>query len=230
MPPDFYQSFTIPVVSPLVPFIAGLIRFKKMDPAYHSLIYVFGAAVIAESTRFILVYNFYTRNQEDIYRSYIGYNLYVLAIGLLFTHLFYNLGIFKDRVWLYRLMMVALPLVWVCDHFIVKGIQIHAQTIVYRLFYAFFLCLYAIQQINRLLVTERGSLLRNASFLICFCILFFFLPYIISEGIFLFNPKVSRIFGEAVFSFRSIAIPINYIIFTVAVLWIPPKKNFIQLS
>jgi hypothetical protein len=30
--------------------------------------------------------------------------------------------------------------------------------------------------------------------------------------------------------FRTIANPINYIIFTLAVLWIPPKKNFIQLS
>jgi hypothetical protein len=230
MPPDFYRSFTMPIVSALIPFITGLIRFKKMDPAYHSLIYIFGAATVAECIRFILVYNFYTHHQEEIYRSYIGYNLYVLAIGLLYTHLFFKWGIFKEYVWIYRLMLAALSLVWVWDHFIFKGFQIHAQTIVYRLFYAFFLCLYAIQQINRLLVIERGNLLVNASFLVCFCILFFFLPYIISEGIFLFNPKVSLQFGKAVFLFRSIAIPINYIIFTIAVLWIPPKKNFILLS
>lgn len=230
MPPDFYLTYLPHIGSPLIPFIAGLIRFKKMDPAYHSLIYVFGAAVLAECTRFILVYHYYTRNQEDIYRSYIGYNLYVLAIGLLYTHLFFKWGLFEKRVWLFRLLMLLLPLVWVVEHFIMKGNQVHAQTMIYRLFYAFLLCLYAIQQINRLLVTKRGNLLKNASFLVCFCILFFFLPYIITEGIFLFNPKVSLSFVEAVFFFRSIANPINYIIFTLAVLWIPPKKNFIQLS
>jgi len=230
MPPDFYQSQLLKVVLPLIPFVIGLIRFKKMDPAYYSLIYIFGAAALAESTRFILLYHFYTRNQEDIYRSYAGYNLYVLAIGLLYTRLYFKWGIFGKRVWLFYLLMVSLPLVWIFEHFLLRGNQIHAQTMVYRLFYAFLLCLYAIQQINRLLVNERGSLLKSASFLVCFCILFFFLPYIITEGIFLFNPKVSLQFEDAVFFFRSIANPINYIIFTLAVLWIPPKKNFIQLS
>jgi hypothetical protein len=203
MPPDFYQTQLFRVLLPLLPFITGLIRFKKMDPAYHSLVYIFGAAALAECTRFILLYHYYTRNQEDIFRSYIGYNLYVLAIGLLYTHLFFKWGLFEKRVWAFRLLMMALPLVWVLEHFVVKGNQLHAQTIVYRLFYAFLLCLYAIQQINLLLVTERGSLLRNTSFMVCFCILFFFLPYIISEGIFLFNPKVSLPFGEAVFLFRT---------------------------
>ena len=230
MPPDFYQSQLLKVVLPLIPFVIGLIRFKKMDPAYHSLIYIFGAAALAECTRFILLYHFYTRNQEDIYRSYAGYNLYVLAIGLLYTRLYFKWGIFGKRVWLFYLLMVSLPLVWIFEHFLLRGNQVHAQTMVYRLFYAFLLCLYAIQQINRLLVNERGSLLKSASFLVCFCILFFFLPYIITEGIFLFNPKVSLQFEDAVFFFRSIANPINYIIFTLAVLWIPPKKNFIQLS
>jgi len=230
MPPDFYQTQLLRVVLPLIPFVTGLTRFKKMDPAYYSLVFIFGAATIAEFARFVMIYLYYTRNQEEIFRSYIGYNIYVLAIGLLYTHLFFKWGNFGKQVWLYRALMISLPLVWTLEHFVVYGNQVHAQTMVYRLYYAFLLCLYAIQHINRLLVSERGSLLRNASFLVCFCILFFFLPYIITEGIFLFKPKVSLQFGDAVFLFRSIANPINYLIFTIAVLWIPPKKNFIQLS
>jgi hypothetical protein len=230
MPPDFYQMQLLRLFSPLLPFVAGLFRFRKMDPAYHSLIFVFGAAALAEGTRFFLLYHYYTRNQEDIFRSYAGYNFYVLAIGLLYTHLFFKWGIFGKRIWLYQLLMVALPLVWFFEHFLIKGVQIHEQTMIYRLFYAFLLCLYAIQHINRLLANERGNLIKTSSFLVCFGLLFFFLPYIITEGIFLFNPKVSSTFESTVFSFRSIANPINYIIFTIAVLWIPPKKKFIQLS
>ncbi len=230
MPPYFVELHIGYIVAPLVPLIAGLSRLKKMDPAFHSLIYIFGAAVVAEIIRFINLYTYYINNQEDNYRSFIGYNFYVLIIGLLYTHFFFKLGLFKKREWLYKVMLIALPLLWIFDHFVIHGYSIHKPTIIYRLFYAFFLCLYAVQQINKLLVTERGNLLTNPAFLVCFCLLFFFLPYIISEGIFLFNPKVSDSFAKAVFLFRSYANPINYLIFTVAMLWIPPKKNFIQLS
>lgn len=229
MPPDFYPDHVRYIISPMIPFLVGLFRFKKMDPAYHSLIFIFGAATVAEIFRFLMLNEYYTGSNDPFFLTFIGYNFYVLTIGLLYTNLFYQWGIFEHRKWIYKWLMAALPLVWITDHFIFAGNRIHGQTIAYRLFYAFLLCLFAIQQINRLLVTERRSLLKNPSFLVCFCILFFFLPYIISEGIFLFKPKVSIEFFKGVFFFRALANPINYVIFTLAVLWIPPKKNFIQL-
>jgi hypothetical protein len=214
---DFWKIIAN-VVMPFVPFVAGLFRYKKMDPDYRSMVFIFGFAFIAEALRATRVLNYYGQLGLPFPLSFIEYNLYILAIGLLYTH------------FLYILISVVLFIFWFWDHFIFRGNRIHELTKEYRLFYAFLLCLMAIQQINRLVVAERQHLLKNSSFLICCCLLFFFLPYIISEGIFLFAKDYSLSFANAVGLFRRWSNLLVYLTFTIAVLWIPQKKNFIRLS
>jgi len=213
-----------------MPFTVGVIRWKKIDPRYYPVILVFGAATLAELYRSIQLMNYYGQYGLPIGFSLEGYNLYVLCISILYTLFFNNMGLFEKYKKLPNIIIFTFIITWIADHFILRGNQIHNPTKYFRLFYSLVLSLFSIQQINRLIVHEKKNIVRNSSFLICCWLLFFFLPYIITEGVFLFNPKVSGNFYESVYLVRGWTNHIIYLIFTLAVLWIPPKKPFIQLS
>lgn len=217
-------------IYPLFPFILGLIRWKKMDPIFHPFILLLGCAFLAELFRCFQLINYYNKLGLGLGTSLIGYNLYVLAISILFIIFFYNLGQMRNPRFVFFSILGLFCIVWILDHFILSGNKIHTNTRVFRVFYSFFLCILSIQHINKLLVQERGNLIKNSSFLICVGILVFFLPYIITEGIFLFMDKNSVPFIESIFEWRKYSIILLYLIYTFAVVWIPQKKPFIQLS
>lgn len=223
---DLLVSF----LSPLLPFTMGIIRWRKIDSRYYPVILVFGAATIAEFYRAIQLINYYGQYELPITVSLEGYNLYVLCLSILYTLFFKNMGLFGTFSKLPYLIISLFIITWLLDHFVLRGNQIQYPTKYFRLFYSLFLSLFAIQQINRLIINEKRNMLKNSTFLICCCLLFFFLPYIITEGVFLFNPKVSGNFYASVFLVRKWTNILIYLIFTLAVLWMPPKKPFIQLS
>jgi hypothetical protein len=223
------SGLIITLISPWIAFAVGLVRLKKMDGSYYPFIAIMGVASITEFIRITQLFNYYLNLGLPIGLSIEVYNIYVLAIGILYPLLFYKWGLLRRPAYILQLIIGALVLIWVIDHFVYNGYQLPKATKFYRLTYSLLLCLFAIHHINKLIVREKKMLLRNSSFLICLGLLFFFIPYIIIEGIFLFNPKTSPDFYASVFEIRSRYNPVIYLIFTVAILWIPPKKPFIQL-
>jgi hypothetical protein len=181
-------------ISPMMPFIVGIIRWKKIDSGYYPLILVFGAATLTELYRSLQLINYYGQYSLPIGISLIGYNLYVLCISILYTLFFKNIGLFEKHKKLPYLIIFTFIITWIADHFILKDNQIHNPTKYFRLFYSLTLSLFSIQQINRLIVNEKRNIIKNSSFLICCCLLFFFLPYIITEGYFYSIPKFPKIF------------------------------------
>jgi hypothetical protein len=153
-----------------------------------------------------------------------------LFISILFAKFFHNLGQLRFFPKLLHLLITIFILLWVFDHFIMPGNNIHYPSKLFRLSYSFVLCILSIQHINTLLIQERGLLVKNSSFLICLGILIFFIPYIITEGIFLFLGKTSPSFLDSVYNMRRITIILMNLIYIFAVIWIPQKKRFIQLS
>ncbi len=215
---------------PGIAFITGIFCWKRADAAYRPLILIMGCALLSELFRFLQALNFVYRFGLPIDFSLIGYNIYVLAISLLYLVLFKNLGVLHRHKGLYIGLILAFIIFWVVDHYFIPGNSIHTATKYFRIFYSFILCLLATQKINKLLVTERKFLLKSSSFLICIAVLLFFLPYTLSEGSTVFIEKHSGNYLQKVFNFRPYSNPIIYLIYTLAILWIPPKKPFIQLS
>lgn len=222
-------GLVITLISPWIAFAAGLLMLRKMDESYYPFIAIMGAASISELIRISQLFNYYLTLGLPIGLSIEVYNIYVLTIGILYSLLFYKWGMLRRPTYILKTVIVGLILIWFTEHFVYKGYQLPKPTKFYRLTYSSLLCLFAIHHINRLIVREKKMLLRNSSFLICMGLLFFFIPYIIIEGIFLFNPKTSSDFYSSVFEIRSRYNPVIYLIFTVAILWIPRKKPFIQL-
>jgi hypothetical protein len=217
-------------VLPGIPFWIGVFRWKKIDERYYPIIVIMGVAFFNELFRFFQLFNYVAKLGWPLGLSLMGYNLYVLIISILYVMLFRNMGVFAKRKTLMRVILTSFVLFWVTDHFLIPEHSIHGTTKYFRIFYSFVLSLLAIQKINMLLVTEKRNLLRNPAFLICICMLFYFLPYIITECITLLIKTVTIDFQQAVYKYRKIANIVIYLIYTLAVIWIPPKRQFIQLS
>lgn len=214
---------------PLVPLIFGLRKLKKIDPIFYPFLTILGCAFLAEVFRFFQLLGYYNNLSLGIGVHIIGYNLYIIAISLLYSQFFYNLGHLRVPVRFHHWIMGLLGLLWIADHFFIGGYRLPDMTKVFRLSYSFLLCIIAIVHINKLLVEAREGLLKNSSFLICTGILFFYTPYIVTEGIFLFLEKPSTEFYASVILLRQITIILMNSIFLLAVLWMPQKKRFIQL-
>ncbi len=215
---------------PLLPFIAGLVRWNKMDPGYKPLILIFGCAYLAEQYRFLQVINFNYKLGWPLPLSFLGYNLYILIISILYPIWFSKQGDFRKYPWILYLLIFLMVAGWTTDHFFIPGNDLFKPTKYFRIFYSFILCMLAIQHLNILLVTERKSLLKNSSFLVCIAILLFFLPYVLTESATFFIYNTSKSFSDSVYNYRRISLFFIYTIYTLAVLWAPPKKKFIQLS
>jgi hypothetical protein len=223
-------SYLYVSIFPGIVFIIGIFRWGKIDEAYKPLIMIMGCGLFNELFRFFQRINYAFELDWPIGYSLIGYNIYVLIISILYAVLFKRLGVFNKHKPLFVTLLIVFILFWVADHFILREHTIFGPTKFFRIFYSFILCLLAIQKINMLLVGERKSLLKNSSFLICIAVLFFFLPYVLTECVTFFLESYSNDYIQAVFKFRKISLPFIYFIYTLAIIWIPPKKPFIQLS
>ncbi|MCU0403038.1 MAG: hypothetical protein MUE99_00685 [Chitinophagaceae bacterium] len=226
----YYLSLVVNFVMPGIPFFIGLYRWRRLDERYLPIVAIMGTAFVNELFRCLQLLNYGLKLGWPLDLSLIGYNLYVLIISLLFLILFKNLGVFGTKKGLFRLIFGLFVVVWFLDHFILKGHSIHGITKFFRIFYSFVLSLIAIQKINNLVVTEKNTLFKNPAFLICICMLSFFMPYIITECIMLFIKSTSPVFQRSVYNYRKISNIVIYLIYLLAIIWIPPKRQFIQLS
>ena len=223
-------SIILNFLLPGIPFWIGVFRWKRIDERFYPIIAIMGVAFVNELFRFFQLLNYVGKLGWSLGLSLMGYNLYVLIISFLYVILFKNLGVFTNRKKLFQIILAVFFIFWLTDHFLLPGHSIHGTTKFFRIFYSFILSLLAIQKINILIVTEKKSLINNPAFLICICMLFYFLPYIVTECITLLIKSTTLEFQKAVYKFRKISNIVIYLIYTLAVIWIPPKRQFIQLS
>lgn len=225
MPQQAISNFLLSIL-PLLPLVVGLLRYHRMDKAYHPLVWICAAGTVAEIWRFWEVYQYYTNERPT---NMLGYNIYVLIVSQCYLLLFYRWHMFKQVPLLLRALQVAFLLVWVADHFFLQGIRIMQGTVIFRLVYASALCLLAIQQVNRLIIHYRKNLLKSPSFLICTGILLLFVPYILQEAILLFDPQLSKSFFTSVFNIRPRINAFVYFLYLLAIVWTPTRKPFMML-
>lgn len=114
--------------------------------------------------------------------------------------------------------------VWVADNFFINSI--HSRSSISRIGYSFIIILFSINEINRLIVFERRSLLKNPVFLICFTFLVYYSYKAFAEVFIAFNLSLSReVYAHIALTVTVINF-ISNILYTIAVLCIPPKLEF----
>ena len=209
----------ISTFSIIIAAVLGVIRFKQIEPSYYPFIYICWLGLVAE----IIAFAYQAKSG-----SLLPSNIYVLLEGLFFVWQFKLWGSFQRRRWVYYLTLGAILALWIADNLIVR--TIHGLSSYYRIGYSFVLVILAIDQINKLIVSERKSFLTNAKFLICITIIIYFSYKLTTEIFYLeaLGKESSSEFVGQIFSIQKYVNLFANLLYAYVILWIPRKKIFLE--
>jgi hypothetical protein len=204
----------------LIAFIIGIVRYRKIDPAYYPFLYYTGAAVLME----ILARVFTLYNRPDLHLPSL--RIYSLVEFCLFTWLFHNWGLFNRRKAVFFSLLGIFFILWVVSSFIIH--TPNEQNFSFLVVYSFALIFFSVNTFNKVVVHERGNIFTNPKFLICLGIIIFytFFTLVNVTSLSVFKQNVSRSFR---INLQQINVYTNFLVnllYAVAILWIPRKQNF----
>lgn len=214
---DFYLN-SILSLSIAIPAATGWIRFKKMDPAFLPFNILMWFGLYNETISISL-------NLAEIQN--IGpHNLFNLVESILLTWQFKRWGMFQANKWFWMVLFLFI-ISWSADYFLVSTFS-HFNTF-FHLEQVFILSLMAIHVLTKVAFSYPGPLLKDSRFLICILLLLFFTITLLVQGYLALGEEGSRTFRintYAIFAYTNCII--NFL-FTLAIIWIPRKRNFISL-
>ncbi len=150
-------------------------------------------------------------------------NFYVLVEFPVFLWIYYTWSSRKNLL-LFILLFVVGLFVWIYDNFIFSSITI--TTSVYRIYYSMVLVLCSINQTNKILFSDHGSLWKNTIFMVSTISIVYYSFRVFIESMFLFQAEMSNEFMGQVFMIMIIVNFFAHLVYTLAVLCIPARKEF----
>lgn len=212
------HSFFISIVlnlSIVFAAIAGIVKFKRISSDYYPFLIITWFGLLNELISIAFVYSF--RNNA------INANLFVLIEYLLLLLQFYkwNENICKN----YYLLAFLGFIIWVLDNLIISHID-HNNSL-FRIFYSLIIVLLSINQINKIIIYEKGPLFKNAMFIICSTFLFYYGCKAFVESFNIIHFALSKIFLWNLYIMLYFVNVISNLLYAIAILCIPTKREFI---
>lgn len=204
-----------------LPAISIILKGKRVSNVYQPFFFLIIISLLVEILSNVLYY-------YKIGNALIV-NIFVLIEFYCWLKFFTNLRVNCSQGFARFIMTVGIAgvILWVLDNFFIGDIK--AFNIWYKLFYSFVLVFLSLDQINILIVYEKKSLNKNATFIICIGILIFFCYKIFLEIIWKFGNSFSKELLVNVFTIQSFVNAFVNLLYAIAVLWIPTKKFFTKL-
>jgi hypothetical protein len=204
----------------LLAVVIGLVRFRKIIPAYQPFFFFVWVNCCNHLLSVILIEVF--RNNQ------INGNIYVLIEALILLWLFSSWGLFhKKKLVLYTILVILIN-VWIFDNLIWHGLN--TVNSLFRTVYSFTLTFLSINQINRIMAEERSNILRNSQFLICIAFIIYYTYKATIEVFYLIGLQASNNFYNNLFLIFIFVNLFANLIYAIAALWIPTKQKFILRS
>jgi len=204
-------SYTI-----LVPVTIGILRFSKINSAYYPFIFCLCMGLINETLSVALVMNGYYNT--------VNCNIYMLLESVFLVWQFKRWNLFKGTNWWIWVIVAVLVSTWIAENFIFFRITRYSSY--FLIVYSFIISILSITIINRLIVTERKSLVRNPIFIISVAFVMFYTVSVLSEAFWIYglseDPGLSS-------KLQNISVLTNFIaiiLYSVAILWMPSKQKF----
>ena len=193
-----------------------------MDPAYHPFVYYACLSVLVE----IVVYILLSNNMKD--RVGWVYNFFALAEFYLLVRMFHNWGLLKRKKQYFALIITLSYLLFACTLFIRGYDKINYFAQIVNSFVLIFL---SISAFNRMILNEKNNIFKNAKFWICIGMVIYYTYFILvnTEKISFLHLKPSKYFDYKVWQINAYANLLVNLLYAVAVVWIPRKKNIITL-
>ncbi len=155
----------------LIALFIGIVRYRKIDPAYYPFIYYTFIASLME----LLARAFTVNHRPDLLIPSL--HVYSYIEFCLFTWLFHNWGLFNRRKDVFISILAFFLAIWVYCSFYVHGFK--TLNFYFLTIYSFALIFFSVNTFNKVVVHERGNIFRNPKFLICIGIIVFLYFFIL---------------------------------------------------
>ncbi len=195
--------------------VFGIIRFKKVEPSFRPFIILMWIGLANEimSQLVVLVFN----------RMNANANVYVLVEFAFILFQFYKWNTRPISRYLF-LFCIGLG-IWIVDNMVVNSIS--TINSIFRVSYSFIIVLLSLDQIGRLLLFERGSMFKNAIFLVCTGFLIFYGFKTCIEVFNILQLKFEADFYRNLWTLMGVFNIIANLIYALAILWMPKRREFI---
>lgn len=211
------NNYVISIVlnhSIIIAAIAGLVAFRRIIKSFYPFVFLIWLGLINESLSLVLIYN----NGNNAVSSAI---FVLLEFGLiLYQFYLWNRGNSKK----YYLFAMAGLVTWILDNFILNSIT--QNNSLFRVFYSFVIIFFSIDQLNKILIYEKGRLLKNAGFIICLTFLFYYGCKAFVEAFNMFHLGISDVFLRNLWITLYFINGISNLLYAIAIICIPTKEEF----
>lgn len=212
-----YYLILVCSYSIVIAVIIGLIRLRNITPAYQPFIFITVASLINELTSDLLIL-YYKSNA-------ISVNILNIIELLLWLWQFYRWsGFSRTPKWAFPGLLGGVIVFWIVENIVLMKLVVFNS--VFSLLSSFILLFLAIDQVNRLIVEERGNLLRNSKFLICSGLLIFHAYKIMVESFYVTKLNESNEFLSKIFIILVFVNLFVNLLYALATLWIPTRQRF----
>ena len=199
--------------------IIGLFRFKKISLIYYSFIFLLWFGFLNEVISFILI--------KSNHSNAINSNIYVLLESVLIVWFFKTQTLFERAKKVANWMILFYIVIWCAQNFYFSSIINFSSY--FTIVYSFITVLMSINLINRLISNEKGRIFRNSAFLICIGFILFYTCSVLIEIFWIYGLNSSLEFRFHVYRVMTFINLIVNLIYALAVLWIPKKREYTLL-
>lgn len=198
----------------LMPALLGAARSRQVIKGHLPFLYLMWLGLLNEILSVVMIYQFRS--------NAVNANAFVLMEYLLIIFQFYKWNNSNHK----RYITAGLIgfIVWLMDNFILHNITDNNSF--FRVFYAMVIILFCINQVSKLLLEQKGNLLRDSTFIICISFLFYYGCKAFVEAFNLFNFGLSNMVLWNMYIILYFVNAIANVLFTLAVLCIPTKQEF----
>ena len=206
-------------LSILIAAVIALVRFKDMDSMYFPFILLVWIASVNEILSVVLL------NLK--FQTLINNNIYVLCESLTILWFFKKTGTVLTGKRVFLLLGLSFIVFWISENFIMGRItQISSY---FRIYYSFVVVILSITTVNHLIVTASKTLLKMPVFLISIGFIIYFTYKILVEAFWVYGLNNSMKFQQNVYAILMYLNLFVNILYALAVLWIPRKREYILL-
>lgn len=211
-----YHIIEILSYSIALPAILSLVKFKTFDVKFIPFLLFVWLGLLTEVFTTVMINSGYSNAAIS--------NCYVLVEAMLILWQFKNWKLFDKAGKYYPGFVSLLGACWLAENLIFSSITRFNPY--FKIVYSFSIVLMSIVLINRLIVSERKSLLQNPVFLACFAFVAFFTYKVLVEIFWLYGLNGSSNFRSNVYDILTFINLFANILYALATLWIPRKREY----
>jgi hypothetical protein len=214
-----YYVIAIFAFSIIIPAVLGFWKFSGTNQDYHPFFFFIWFGLLNEIISTVV--NFSGSSNA------INSNIYVLIESFLILWLFRRWKLFKNYNIFYALVFLYLA-AWVAENLFISRITFFNSY--FRILYSFGTVLMSIQVVNQLIVRQQKSMTTNATFIISIGFIIYYTYKILVEVFWVYGLNKNSEFRENVYNILHFINLFCNLIYALAIVWIPRKKEFIRQS